>query len=70
MTDEERREISDRAKAEAKTEASVEHRITANEKDIVEIKSILAWGVKAVWAAVVYLALQLWTFVSQGGALK
>lgn len=66
MTDDERREISDKAKAEA----GVDHRLATVEKDLITIKAALAWGVKAVWAAVVYLALQLWTFISQGGVVK
>jgi hypothetical protein len=34
------------------------------------MQAVITWGVRTIWAAAGYLALQLWDFISSGGALK
>ena len=66
MTDDERARIA----AEAKADANLTHRLTTLESDVSGIKSTMTWGIRAIWAAAVYLATQLWDFIASGGAIK
>jgi high-affinity K+ transport system ATPase subunit B len=66
VTDDERREISEKAKAEA----GIDHRLAALEKAVGGIQTVMTWGVRTIWAAAVYLAAQLWDFIASGGAIK
>ena len=66
MTDDERREISEKAKAEA----GIDHRLSTLEKTVSGIQTVMTWGVRTIWAAAAYLAAQLWDFIASGGAIK
>jgi len=58
-----RDKIAREAADQARKEANLENRITQLEKQA-------AWFGKAVIGAAVYLAAQVWAFVSGGGQLK
>lgn len=60
----------ERIRAEAKAEADLHNRLATVEQEIQEMKAIQAWGIRGLIGAAVYLATQLWTFVSSGGVIK
>lgn len=66
MTEDERREIS----AKAKAEAGIDHRLLSLEEKVDSIQTVMTWGVRTIWAAAAYLATQLWNFIASGGAIK
>lgn len=66
MTDDERREIREKAEADL----GVMHRLKSLEEKIDAIQTVMTWGVRTIWAAAVYLATQLWDFIASGGAIK
>ncbi len=66
MTEDERRRIAE----EAHKEAESANRVRNLEVRLDKIEAGLVWGMRAIWGGVVYLLIQLWTFISQGGALK
>jgi hypothetical protein len=66
MTDDERARIA----ADARSEANLENRLKNLEGELGKMQAVITWGVRTIWAAAGYLALQLWNFISSGGALK
>jgi hypothetical protein len=66
MNDDERRRIAE----EVHKEADLTNRVKNLEAGMAEIKAGLVWGMRAIWGGVVYLLIQLWTFISQGGVMK
>ena len=66
MTDDERRRIAE----EVHREADLVNRVKNLETRFDKTEANIVWGMRAIWGGVVYLAIQLWTFISQGGSLK
>lgn len=66
MTEDERLRIAE----EARKEADLANRVKNLEAGMAEIKAGLVWGMRAIWGGVVYLLIQIWTFISQGGVMK
>jgi len=60
----------DRIRAEAKAEADLHNRLATVEQEIKDMKVVQNWGIRGLIGAAVYLATQLWTFVSSGGVIK
>lgn len=63
MTPEDEREIARTAAERATKEANMENRMT-------NLETQVGWLVKAVVAGAVYLASQVWTFISSGGRFQ
>jgi len=66
MTDDERARIA----AEARSEANLENRLNNLEGELAKMQAVITWGIRTIWAAAGYLALQLWNFITVGGSLK
>lgn len=66
MSDDERNRIAQKAREEA----DLANRIRNLEADFANIRSNLAWIAKAIYGGVAYLAVQLWTFIANGGSIK
>lgn len=66
MTDDERTRIAQKAREEA----DLANRVRNLETDFNGIKSNLSWIARAIYGGVAYLAVQLWTFIANGGSLK
>lgn len=66
MTDDERARIA----AEARSEANLENRLKNLEGELTKMQAVITWGIRTIWAAAGYLALQLWNFITVGGSLK
>lgn len=66
MTDDERRRIAE----EAHREADLVNRVKNLEARFDKTETNIVWGMRAIWGGVVYLAIQLWTFIANGGSLK
>ena len=60
----------ERIRAEAKADADLHNRLQNAEQDIKDMKAVQAWGIRGLIGAAVYLATQLWTFISSGGVIK
>jgi hypothetical protein len=63
MTPEDEKAIAREAAERATKEANVENRMT-------NLETQVGWLVKAVIGGALYLASQVWAFISSGGALK
>lgn len=66
MDEDERKRIE----AAATEKADLANRVKTLEGDVVKLQTAITWGTRAIWGGVVYLAAQLWTFISQGGSIK
>ena len=63
MTPEDEKAIAREAAERATKEANVENRMT-------NLETQVGWLVKAVIGGALYLASQVWAFISSGGAMK
>lgn len=66
IDDQERRRIE----AERDDRADTKNRLLILEKTVENITRMVAWGVKAVWGGIAYLAFRLLDFILNGGTLK
>lgn len=66
MTDPERERIRAEARADAD---NANWKKSVNDR-IANIEKMQGYGVKAIIGAAVYLATQIWTFISGGGVIK
>ena len=60
----------ERIRAEAKADADLHYRLSNVEQDLKDMKAVQAWGIRGLIGAAVYLATQIWTFISSGGVIK
>ena len=66
MTEDERRRIAD----EAHKEADLVNRVRNLETQVSQMQAGIVWGIRAIWGGAMYLAMQLWSFIANGGSLK
>jgi hypothetical protein len=60
----------DEERERVRAEARMENRIANLETEVQEMKDQWKWIFRAIWGGAAYLAMQVWEFVSSGGALK
>jgi hypothetical protein len=70
MTDDERDRIARDAREQAKEDAKVQSRLENVESRLAAFEAHMAWGIRAIWAAAIYLATKVWEFIAGGGVLK
>jgi hypothetical protein len=66
MTDAERERIA----KEVRADAELENRVANLETEQKKMAGSISWGIKAIWGGVAYLAVRLFDFLANGGALK
>jgi hypothetical protein len=66
MTPDERKQVAEDARMDARWESRVE----ALETEVKSIKSALVWATRAIWGGAVYLVMKLFDFLANGGSLR
>lgn len=46
------------------------NRVRNLETQVSQMQAGIVWGIRAIWGGAMYLAMQLWSFIANGGSLK